>query len=160
MKLAMRISSMRRMAWKQCRSCSADSDSMCRDSLAKSALAGWMRSFSAASTRVTGSCASQSISRSGTQLAQLARDREIALGVTEPDGRRDVERASPAASALRRGTGFGGHAKSRSARLTATGLRHCGAMPAVGDGHECAAGRLGQLFAVAVREDPVVRRRG
>ena len=39
---------------------------MCEDSLASSALAGWMRSPSASSTRVTGSCASQSISRPGT----------------------------------------------------------------------------------------------
>ena len=56
---------MRRSAWKQCRSCSADSDSMCRDSLARWALAGWMRSPSPSSTRVTGSWASQSICRSG-----------------------------------------------------------------------------------------------
>ena len=37
MKLATRISSIRRQAWKQCRSCSADSDSMWRDSLASCA---------------------------------------------------------------------------------------------------------------------------
>jgi site-specific DNA recombinase len=49
----------------QCRSCSADSLSMWRDSLASSALAGWMRSPHASSTLVTGFCASQSISRSG-----------------------------------------------------------------------------------------------
>ena len=35
MKFATRISSMRRSAWKQCRSCSADSDSMWLDSLAR-----------------------------------------------------------------------------------------------------------------------------
>ena len=56
---------MRRQAWKQCRSCSADSDSMWRDSLASSALSGWIRSPSPSSTRVTGFWASQSISRSG-----------------------------------------------------------------------------------------------
>ena len=50
MKFATRISSIRRIAWKQCRSCSADSDSMCADSLASSALAGWMRSPRASST--------------------------------------------------------------------------------------------------------------
>ena len=65
MKLAARISSIRRSAWKQCRSCSADSDSMCRDSLARWALAGWIVSPSRSSTLVTGSCASQSICRSG-----------------------------------------------------------------------------------------------
>ena len=65
MKFATRISSMRRIAWKACRSCSADSLSMCADSFASSALAGWIRSPSASSTAVTGCCASQSISRSG-----------------------------------------------------------------------------------------------
>ena len=66
MKLATRISSILRMAWKACRSCSADSVSMWADSLASQALAGWMRSPSASRTRVTGSWASQSISRPGT----------------------------------------------------------------------------------------------
>ncbi len=68
MKLASRISSIRRIAWKQCRSCSADSLSMWRDSLARKALAGWMRSPRASSTAVTGCWASQSISRSGWSL--------------------------------------------------------------------------------------------
>jgi hypothetical protein len=48
------------------RSCSADSRSMWVDSLVSQALAGWMRSPSASRTRVTGSWASQSISRPGT----------------------------------------------------------------------------------------------
>ena len=65
MKFASRISSIRRIAWKQCRSCSADSLSMWPDSFARYALAGWMRSPRASSTAVTGCCASQSISRSG-----------------------------------------------------------------------------------------------
>ena len=68
MKLDTRISSIRRQAWKQCRSCSADSDSMWLDSLARCSLAGWMRSPSPSSTFVTGFCASQSISRSGWSL--------------------------------------------------------------------------------------------
>ena len=68
MKFASRISSIRRHAWKQCRSCSADSDSMWRDSFASCALAGWIRSPRASSTAVTGCCASQSISRSGCSL--------------------------------------------------------------------------------------------
>ena len=40
LKLPKQISSIRRIAWKQCRSCSADSLSMWLDSLASSALAG------------------------------------------------------------------------------------------------------------------------
>ena len=54
-----------RHAWKTWRSCSPASDSMCADSPARSRLAGWTCSPRASSTRVTGSCASQSISRSG-----------------------------------------------------------------------------------------------
>src|SRR6266542_2264952 len=72
MKLASRISSMRRMAWKACRSCSADSDWMWADSLASSADAGWTRSPASARTRVTGSWASQSTSRSGRSLRSSA----------------------------------------------------------------------------------------
>ena len=68
MKLATRISSIRRQAWKQCRSCSADSLSMWLDSLDRNALAGWIRSPFASSTAVTGCWASQSISRSGCSL--------------------------------------------------------------------------------------------
>ncbi len=68
MKFETRISSIRRHAWKQCRSCSADSDSKWPDSLARCALAGWIRSPRASSTDVTGCCASQSISRSGCSL--------------------------------------------------------------------------------------------
>ncbi len=68
MKLASRISSIRRIAWKQCRSCSADSLSMWRDSFARNPLAGWIRSPRASSTAVTGCWASQSISRSGWSL--------------------------------------------------------------------------------------------
>ena len=56
---------MRRQAWKTLSSCSRDSAAMWRDSLASPALAGWIRSPHASSTRVTGSCASQSICRSG-----------------------------------------------------------------------------------------------
>ena len=65
MKLATRISSIRRIAWKQCRSWSPASRSMWRDSDASSRLAGWMRSPPASSSLVTGCWASQSTSRSG-----------------------------------------------------------------------------------------------
>ena len=54
MKFANRISSIRRHAWKQCRSCSVDSESMCSTSLESSAEAGWIRSPLSSSIRVTG----------------------------------------------------------------------------------------------------------
>ena len=54
-----------RQAWKTCRSCSPASDSMCADSPARRRLAGCTVSPRASSTRVTGSWASQCISRSG-----------------------------------------------------------------------------------------------
>ena len=44
MKLLTRISSMDLTAWKACRSCSAASLSMCPDSLARKAEAGWISS--------------------------------------------------------------------------------------------------------------------
>src|SRR5271165_90468 len=66
MKFAIRISSIRRHASKQWRSCSADSDSKWADSEARWTLAGCTCSPSASSARVTGSWASQSIWRPGT----------------------------------------------------------------------------------------------
>ena len=92
MKLASRISSIRRIAWKQCRSCSADSLSMWPDSFARCALAGWMRSPRASSTlrdRVLGEPVDLEVR---VQLAQLVRDRGVALRVPEADRRGDVER--------------------------------------------------------------------
>ena len=74
MKLATRISSIRRMAWKACRSCSPTRTRCGRTRWPGSALAGWTRSPRASSTRVTGCWASQSISRSGWQ-ARAARRR-------------------------------------------------------------------------------------
>ena len=91
MKLASRISSIRRHAWKQCRSCSADSHSMWRDSFARCALAGWMRSPSRLEhrrDRVLGQPVDLEV---GMELAQLVGDRDVALGVAEPDRRGDVE---------------------------------------------------------------------
>ena len=66
MKFASRISSIRRQAWNTSSSCSPDSAAMWRDSFASRPLAGWIRSPHAASTLVTGSWASQSISSSGS----------------------------------------------------------------------------------------------
>ena len=104
MKLAISTSSMRRMAWKQCRSCSPDSSSMWRDSLASRALSGWMRSPLASSRRVTGSCASQSTCRSGCSLRS---SRVMAMSrrpCPRPIGRGEIERllglARPACAPL------------------------------------------------------------
>ena len=85
MKLASRISSIRRIAWKQCRSCSADSLSMWPDSFASCALAGWMRSPLASSTlrdRVLGEPVDLEVR---VQPPQLLRYRHVAPRVPEPD---------------------------------------------------------------------------
>ena len=130
MKLATRISSIRRHAWKQCRSCSADSDSMWPDSLARNALAGWIRSPCPASTAVTGCWASQSISRSGCSLRSSAAIATSRCACPSPIGeetysarrRRDFPRRH-------RGRGGGGQAKSRRIRFARTGSRRCGPCP-------------------------------
>ena len=84
---------MRRNAWKQCRSCSADSDSKCLDSLARCA-AGGMDALALGledpGDRVLGEPVDLQI---GVQSTQLARDRNIALGVPKADRRADEERA-------------------------------------------------------------------
>jgi hypothetical protein len=72
-KLASRISSIRRMAWKQCSSCSADPLSMWRDSFASNALAGWTRSSRASSTSVTGCWREPVDLGAGMQPAHLRR---------------------------------------------------------------------------------------
>ena len=77
------------MAWNACRSCSADSDSMCSTSLARNADPGWTRWPRAATTSLTGDWASQSICTSGRSGLQLLGDREVAAGVAEPDRRGD-----------------------------------------------------------------------
>ena len=78
MKLATRISSMDLTAWKACRSCSAASLSMCPDSLARKADAGWISSERCRSSSVTGCWASQCTSRPGLSLrssSAMARSR-------------------------------------------------------------------------------------
>ena len=125
---------MRRHAWKQWRSCSADSDSMCPDSLASSVLIGWMRSPSPSSTlgpRVLGGPVGTEV---GDELSQLARDGDVALRVPEPD-RRTRRRAragagsSPPASRYSRRSPFESSTKSRISRFTFTGSRTCGQWP-------------------------------
>ena len=121
---------MRRMAWKQCRSCSAHSLSMWPDSFARNALPGWMRSPRASSTAVTGCCASQSISSPGWSLRSSSAIATSRCAWPSPIGEetksarlgRDLPRtqrrgATPAAT------------KSRSSRLTLTGSRTWGPCP-------------------------------
>ena len=122
--------------------------SMCADSLARKALAGWIRSPRASSTAVTGCWASQSISRSGCSVAQLVGDRDVALRVAEPDRRRDVERALAARlgrAAHRPGSACGGGAtNSRRSRFTFTGSRACGRWPGALERDELPRRRRGQ----------------
>ena len=103
MKLATRISSIRRSASKACRSCSPASASMCPDSVSRWRDAGCTRSPAASSTLVTGLCASHSMSRSGLRPAQLLRDRHVAARVSQADRRAQIQ--DPASSSQRTGPG-------------------------------------------------------
>ena len=85
MKLLTRISSIRRIAWKACRSCSAHSSSMCADSLASHAEAGWTRSPGVLEHRGDGVLGEPIDLEVGMVLAQLGGDRDVTPGVTEPD---------------------------------------------------------------------------
>ena len=146
---------MRRIAWKQCRSCSADSLSMWPDSLASYALAGWIRSPRASSTRGHRVLREPVDLEVGMQLAQLVGDGGVALGVAEADRRGDVERALAPRLAPRPAPRLagGGSTKSRRSRFTFTGSRTCGDMAAALQRHELAAGRLGERRAARVRAD-------
>ena len=63
----------------------------------------------------------------GVELAQLVRDRGVALRVAEADRRRDVERALAAGSASRPAGRRRRRQRSRGAsRFTFTGSRACG----------------------------------
>ena len=109
------------------------------------------------STAVTGCCASQSNSRSGCELSELVRDRDVAPCVAEPDRRGDVEGAlAPrlaACPASRRRRG--GTMKSRRRRLTLTGSRTCGAVSGTFQNDELASGLLGKCCATRDRRDRV-----
>ena len=111
MKFASRISSIRRIAWKACRSCSADSVSMWRDSLARCALAG-MDPLAARlehrGHRMLGQPVDLEVR---VQLAQLVGDRDVAPGVAEPDRRGDVERALAAGAGASRSAASAGPAR-------------------------------------------------
>ena len=123
---------MRRIAWKQCRSCSADSLSMWPDSFARWALAG-MDALAARlehrGDRVLREPVDLEI---GMELAQLVGDRRRRAGRGRARSARRCRAracardlpAHPARAAAR-----GGATKSRSSRLTLTGSRTWGPWP-------------------------------
>ena len=127
MKFATRISSIRRQAWKQCRSCSADSDSMCADSLARYAARGvdaLALGLEHARDRVLREPVDVEVR---VQPAQLLGDRDVAARVAEADRGGDEQRAAaPASDAAPAAVP---PANSYSSRLTSTGLRACGPWP-------------------------------
>ena len=158
MKFATRISSIRRQAWKQCRSCSADSDSMCADSLASARSRGGRARPRprARGDRVLRQPVDLQV---GMQRAQLLGDRDVAAGVAEADRRGDEQRAL--AGALRprvhvRARGRRRSTKSRSSRLTFTGSRACGPWPAPSSVTSSPPVALGQRGALGVRADQVL----
>ena len=94
MKLAISTSSMRRMAWKALSSCSPDSSSMWRDLLASRAaqrVDALAVGFEQPRHRVLRQPVHLQV---GVQLAQLARDGDVAAAVAEADRRRQIERLS------------------------------------------------------------------
>jgi hypothetical protein len=85
MKLATRISSIRRSAWKQCRSCPLASETTCADSLASHWLAGWtVLAFGVqhGGHRVLGQPVDL---ESGAEPLQFLGHGHVAAGVAEPD---------------------------------------------------------------------------
>ena len=133
MKLCTRISSIRRIVWKACRSCSAHSESTCATSLASSREAGCTVSPSRSSSPVSGGWASHSISISGR-----SRRSSSATAMSRREWPNPMGEEMKSA----RGTRFGGRCegawedgrnwprKSLIARVTATGSRACGRWPA------------------------------
>ncbi len=129
MKLLTRISSIRRTAPKACRSWSAHSSSMCALSFARCRDAGWTRSPWCCSSRVTGSCASQSTCRSGCRrrsspamaTSRRACPRPMGEDRNRARRRRRIDRAAVRTRAtpvpVTRST------KARISRLTRTGSR-------------------------------------
>ena len=154
MKLASRISSMRRSAWKQCRSCSADSHSMW-PRLVRQLGARRMDALAAClEHRVTGAVPPVDL-EVRMQPAELVRDGHVAPGVAEADRRGDVAARAWAATRPRgpaRGRG-GGATNSRSSRLTFTGSRTCGAWPAPSSENHLTARVLGERAIPSCHEN-------
>jgi hypothetical protein len=92
----------------------------------------------------------------GHQLAQLARDRHVALGVAEADRRRDVEDTLP----VRRAPRYRGrhHAVEELAQreVHRDGLSRLHEVPRAFEGDQRATGDAGESLAVGVRRDVVV----
>ena len=114
---------------------------------------------------MTGSWASQSICRSGFEPAQLAGDRDVALGVAEPDRRGDEEGAGAAVGAVDGGVarralapeGVLGEVAQRQVDLDrlagvreVTGAADHLEPPVAEAGQRAAVARRGDLVAVAV----------
>ena len=162
MKLLTRISSIRRIAWKACRSCSA---ALVLD---VGRLVGQPRrrrvhplaaSLEHPGDRVLGEPVDLQV---GVVRAQLGGDGDVAPGVAEPDRRREVQRPLRAAGGthpacgVRRRSGGSVSTNSSISRLTRTGSRAVRAVAAAVDGDERAAGELGEGAPVGVRADAVV----
>ena len=135
MKLCTRISSIRRIAWNACRSCSPASCSMWPDSLRSHADAGCSR------LAVLREHLGDRVLRQPVDLqlrparAQLGRDRDVPLRVPEPDRRREVQRAFGGRRAARTQVVRGAGAANRSTNcairwLIFTGSRADGPCPA------------------------------
>ena len=130
---------------------------MWRDSFARCSLPGWIRSPSAlehARDRVLGEPVDL---ETVDEAAQLARDRDVALGVAEADRRRDVERALASVRAV-----HGRVAPRRAVHELAQrevhlhGLARVGKVPGALDRLEPPAGDLRERLAVGVWRDPVL----
>ena len=144
MKLAIRISSIRRQAWKQWRSCSADSDSMWPTRWPARRSAGWTRSPSGLEDRRDGVLCEPVDLEVGIELAQLAAI-ATSRGMAEADRRGDVEGAL--------GSGF---ARGSSAR-------EVGAAPLKSRRSEVDLDRVADMRGVAgalEREQPGAERLG
>ncbi len=155
MKLATRISSIRRHAWKQCRSCSADSDSVPR--LVRQVRAGRVDALALGLQDRCQRVLSEPVDlQVGVQLAQFVGDGDVALRVTEPDGRGDVERALATVaggrpSACRRRAGELAQQQVDLDRVP--GVRQ---VAAALQSDQPAAGLLGQCRPTGQRRDAVV----
>ena len=82
---------MRRIAWKALSSCSVDSAAMWPDSEASSSLSGWMRSPAFLEDRGDRMLGEPIDLEVGLERPQLGGDRDVALGVAEPDRGGDVQ---------------------------------------------------------------------
>ena len=143
MKFATRISSIRRQAWKQCRSCSADSDSMCADSLARQRARGvdpLALGLEHARDRVLREPVDLEV---GVQRAQLLGDRDVAARVAEPDRRGDEQRAAaPRAAAASTPRGRGGRDEVAQQQVDLHRVARLRAVAGALERHQLAAGRL------------------